>query len=157
MAVFARALVAYLHYLALALGLGGLFVRGVQLRRLRTTPGDAGALAALFRADNAWGVAALLWIATGLVRVFAGLEKTSDFYLRNGFFYLKMTLFLLVFLLEIRPMVTFIKWRMALRKGGSPTSAARLDPLVRLNDLELALVVLIPFVATLMARGAWLF
>ena len=68
-----------------------------------------------------------------------------------------MALFLVVFLLEIRPMVTFIKWRVALRKGGSPTTGARLEALVRLNDLELALVILIPFVATLMARGAWLF
>jgi uncharacterized membrane protein len=29
--------------------------------------------------------------------------------------------------------------------------------LVRLNDLEVAIVVLIPFAAALMARGAWMF
>jgi len=28
---------------------------------------------------------------------------------------------------------------------------------VRINDVELALVVLIPFAAALMSRGAWLF
>ena len=41
--------------------------------------------------------ATLLWIATVLTRVFTG-DKTPDFYLRNGFFWVKMGLFLLVFI-----------------------------------------------------------
>jgi putative membrane protein len=113
-------------------------------------------VAAVLRADNAWGVAALLWLSTGLVRAFAGLEKASAFYLRNGFFLVKMTLFLAVFLLEILPMITFIRWRAARGKGQTPSLAA-VPRLVRINDIELVLVVLIPFAATMMARGLWLF
>ncbi len=157
-----RALLSALHVLALALGFSSLYLRGVRLRELGEDRGNAAARASLLRADSVWGIAAILWIATGLVRAFAGLEKTPDFYLRNGFFWVKMGLFLLVFVLEIRPMVTFIRWRMAKGRGGEQAAAAAvaaapLGTLVRLNDAETVLVLVIPFVAALMARGAWLF
>jgi putative membrane protein len=157
-----RSALSALHVLALAIGFSSVYLRGLRLRELRKTPGDAAVRAALLRADVAWGLAALLWIATGFVRAFAGLEKTPDFYLRNGFFWLKMGLFLLVFALELKPMQAFIRWRAAKGRGGDAAAAAAvasepLDLLVRLNDAEAVLVLVIPFVAALMARGAWLF
>jgi putative membrane protein len=58
----------------------------------------------------------------------------------------------LVVLLELWPMVTFIRWRAALRRGATPdTSAAR--ALHHVNHVEMALVVVIVFVAAFMARG----
>ncbi len=102
-------------------------------------------------------MAALLWIASGLVRAFGRLEKTPDFYLRNGFFWVKMALFGLVLALEILPMLTFIRWRVARSRGSAPAAGANFATLIALNDAETAIVLLIPFVAALMARGAWLF
>jgi putative membrane protein len=154
-AVFAPALLAAIHYLTLALGFGAVLLRGVRLRDLRRAP-DAALLTSLFRADALWGIAAALWLATGLLRVFAG-EKAAVFYGRNGFFLVKLVLFAAILALEIRPMVTFIRWRMAIRRGGFQVAAAQLHPLIRLNDLEIAALVLIPLAASLMARGAWLF
>jgi len=151
------AFVAALHYLALAVGFGSVFARGLRLRDLRRSSSRDEVLTRLFRADSAWGIAALLWLGTGLVRVFGGLERSSTFYLRNGFFLLKMGLFVTVLALEIFPMVTFIRWRIAGASGGAAVAEAKLGVLVRLNDLEVALIVLIPFVASLMARGVWLF
>jgi putative membrane protein len=151
------AFIAALHYLALPLGLGAVFARGLRLRELSRSLGDGETLARLFRADNFWGLAALLWIATGLVRAFGGLEKSSTFYLRNGFFLVKMGLFVAVLGLEIFPMITFIRWRIARARGNKPTADAPYSVLVRLNDLEVALVVLIPFAASLMSRGVWLY
>src|SRR5215470_13658937 len=142
------AFVAALHYLALAVGFGSVFARGLRLRDLRRSSPNDEVLARLFRADSAWGIAALFWLGTGLVRVFGGLEKSSAFYLRNGFFLLKMGLFVAVLALEIFPMVTFIRWRTARAKGGVGMASAQLGVLIRLNDLELALVVLITFVAS---------
>lgn len=155
-----RAALSALHVLALALGFAGVVLRGARLRELAADRASAAARSALLRADNLWGIAAGLWIATGLARLFFG-EKTTDFYVRNGFFWVKMSLFLLVFLLELRPMLAFIGWRRASARGAdaaaASVAAAPLEAFRRVNAIELALVALIPFVAALMARGAWLF
>ena len=144
------AIVSSLHILALALGLPAVFLRGRALKGAL----DADGLRRLLAADNVWGVAAMLWIATGLLRAFGGLEKGTEFYLRSPLFWVKMGLFALVLLLEIRPMVTFIRWRVQLGRGGSvDTSPAR--SLYTINHIELAIVVVMVFVASLMARGIW--
>jgi putative membrane protein len=153
----ARAVLSGLHVLTLALGLGAVFARGRRLRDLRDAPEDERALRRLYQADSLWGVAALLWIATGLGRVFGRLEKEPDFYLRNGFFWVKMGLFALILALEIRPMVTLLRWRAAKSRAGLLVREANLTPLIALNNAEIGVVLLIPFVAALMARGAWLF
>src|SRR5712691_3327278 len=107
------AVVSALHVLALAIGLPSVFLRSRALKR----PLDAEGLRRLFAADNAWGIAALLWLVTGAVRAFAGLEKGSFFYLHNRMFFLKLGLFGAVLLLELWPMITFIRWRIARRRG----------------------------------------
>jgi putative membrane protein len=155
--VIVRASLSALHILALAIGFGAVFARGRRLRDLRERQEDGRVLQRLFQADGLWGLAALLWIATGLARAFGRLEKAPDFYLRNGFFWVKMALFLLALLLELYPMSTFIRWRKRRSRGLVPTAGANFDRLIRLNDLVVAIVVLIPFTAALMARGAWLF
>jgi len=142
------AVVSSLHLLALALGLPAVFLRGRALKGSL----DAEGLRRLLAADNVWGIAALLWIVTGLLRAFGGLEKGADFYLRSPLFWTKMALFLVVLLLEIRPMATFIRWRIRLGRGEAiDTGAAR--TLYTLNHVELAIVVVMVFVASLMARG----
>jgi putative membrane protein len=142
------AIVSAVHVLALALGLPAVFVRGRALK----VPRGADGLARLFMADSLWGVAALLWLVTGLLRVFGGLEKGSQFYLTSRLFWVKMALFAVVILLEIWPMMTFMRWRSVSRRGGRPdTTHAR--ALFILNHIELALVVVIVFVASFMARG----
>jgi putative membrane protein len=142
------AIVSALHLLALGVGLPAVFLRGRALKgRL-----DRESLRRLLAADTAWGVAAALWLVTGLLRAFTGLEKGSAFYLASHLFWLKMSLFVVVVLLEVRPMVTLIRWRGTLRRGGTPdTSAAR--RLYHLNHVQLALVVVMVFVAAFMARG----
>ncbi len=143
------AVVSSLHLLALAIGLPAVFLRGRALKGQL----DADGLRRLLAADNAWGVAAVLWIVTGLLRAFGGLEKGTDFYLRSPLFWTKMALFLLILLLEVRPMVTFIRWRIQLGRGlPVDTSVAR--RLYTLNHIELALVVVMVFVAGMMARGS---
>lgn len=144
----ASAVVSALHVLALALGLPSVYLRGRALKgRL-----DREGMRQLFAADTVWGIAAALWVATGLLRAFAGLEKGSQFYLASPLFWTKMALFVAVLLLETSPMATFMRWRMQLRRGQTPdTSRAR--ALYILNHVEMALVVLMVFVASFMARG----
>jgi putative membrane protein len=142
------AVVSSLHVLALATGLPAVTLRGHALRG----PFDDRAFRRMFVADTLWGVAAIVWLATGLLRAFGGLEKGSAFYLGSTLFWTKMALFLLVVLLEIYPMTMLIRWRIARRHGDAPdTSSAR--TLYVVNHVEMVLVVVIVFVASFMARG----
>jgi putative membrane protein len=142
------AIVSALHVLALALGLPSVYLRGRALKG----PLDAAGLKRLFTADGVWGIAAVVWIATGLLRAFGGLEKGTQFYLTSPLFWVKMTLFVLILLLEIWPMMTFIRWRMAVGRGVQPDTT-RARELYLVNHIEMALVVLMVFVASFMARG----
>jgi putative membrane protein len=148
--MWASAIVAALHYVALAIGLPAVFLRG---RALKGPLDDAG-LRRLFAADTAWGVAAALWVATGLLRAFAGLEKGSAFYLQSRLFYVKMALFLGIVALEVSPMITLIGWRQA-RRRGARVDTNRARALFQLNHVQLALAIVMVFVASAMARGLW--
>jgi putative membrane protein len=149
--VVISALLSAVHILTLALGLGAVFMRGRALAR----PLDEAGWQRLLTADNVWGVAAGLWIASGLARVFFG-GKEPGFYWRNGFFWVKLALFGLVFALELTPMMTFIRVRAA-RKRSTALPRFSLEAYRRINSAEVVIVVAIVFVAAFMARGAWLF
>src|SRR5215467_217902 len=94
-AMLIAALLSAIHMLTLALGAGGLFARGLAL----SSPLDDAGWKRLLAADNAWGIAAVLWIASGFGRVFYG-GKEPSYYWRNGFFWVKLALFGMVFALE---------------------------------------------------------
>jgi putative membrane protein len=138
------------HLLALALGVAGLSLRIQSLRRL-----SVDGLKSLFWGDSLWGLAALLWIVSGLSRLL-WLEKSPEFYLRNGFFYVKMAAFLAVFALEISPMIHFIRWRIAVAKGQTPDTS-RAPFFLLTSRIQLAIVAGMVFIASLMARGVWVF
>ncbi len=73
------AVVSSLHLLALAIGLPAVFLRGRALKGGL----DAEGVRRVLAADTVWGVAAALWVVTGLLRAFGGLEKGTEFYLRS--------------------------------------------------------------------------
>ena len=149
--VIISALLSAIHVLTLAVGLAALFIRGRALAR----PLDDASWPTLLAADNAWGIAAGMWLASGFGRVFFG-GKDPAFYWHNGFFWVKMALFALVMALELTPMITFIRVRIA-RRRGSPVLRFSVVAYSRINHAEMALVVAIVFIAALMARGVWLF
>lgn len=144
-----RWLVAAAHLLALGIGLGAVWGRS---RALRGSVVDAQAVRRALVADAWWGVAALLWLGTGLWRAFGGLEKGTAYYLASIAFHAKMGLFLLVVALEIKPMVTMMRWRGALSRGTRlDTASAR--TISRLSAVQALLVVAMVLAATAMARG----
>jgi len=149
--VVISALLSAIHLLTLALGLGAVFVRGRALAGALDEPGWQRLLAA----DNLWGAAAALWIASGLARVFFG-GKDPSFYSHNGFFWVKLALFATVFALELPLMITFIRVRVARGRHASPPVFS-IPAFRRINAVEVGLVVAIVVVAAFMARGAWLF
>lgn len=143
------ALLSTLHLFGLVLAISSIFARA---RAFRSLVSDPTALDRVFSADNIWGLSALVSIGTGLARAFGPFEKGSGFYLASGAFLLKMGLFGLVFALELYPMVTLIRWRIA-RGKGQPLDTSNALLFARLSTVELAATCAIPFVASMMARG----
>lgn len=141
-------LFAVLHLLGLAIGLAAVYSRW---RALRAAEQQAD-IAAVLHADSWYGLAALIWLGTGLMRAFGGLEKGTDHYLGNHWFIGKMTLFLIVLCLEIKPMATFMGWRAA-RQKGSTIDLTGTRTLATLTIAQLPLLVLMVFMAAAMARG----
>jgi putative membrane protein len=143
-----RWLLATLHLLALPMGLGAIGMRSRALRKAHS----AADLPAVFLADNLWGAAAILWIATGLLRAFGGYEKGSEYYLHDRVFFIKMGMLVLILLLELWPMSTLIRWRIKVRRA-VPLDTSPAAALARISALQAVLVVLMVFAATALARG----
>jgi putative membrane protein len=148
---------AALHFLGLGLAFLG---SGSRINAFdKVAQGDRGQLKTVFAADNIWGASAILLLATGLVRAFSSYEKGSAFYLNNTAFYVKLGLFLLVFALEILPMLTLIKWRIAEAKGSIvPTEllVKKSRKMRRISIVQMFLLIALVLTALTMARGLWM-
>jgi putative membrane protein len=156
-----RLTLAWLHLLALGIGFWAVFARGEALKAAaRELPGTD-ALRRAFRADAHWGLAALLWLATGLWRYLGSTEKSTDYYNSNHIFLMKMGLFVVVLALEIGPMMTLTRWRRAAGGAGSahaPAGGAAIDPqrarkIATISYIEGAIIAVMVFTAVAMARG----
>jgi len=145
----ASALFAFLHFLA-AFALAAALTLELVLLRLPLTVATG---RRILVADLVTGIAAVLVLAAGLLRVFY-FEKGADYYSHSAPFIAKMALFALVFAFSIAPTLEFLSWRKALKAGQVPVVAeARIKLLRRLIHIELTGVVLILLAAALMAHG----
>jgi len=143
-----RWLLAAFHLLGLGVGLGAVWARG----RAFQAQLDVLGLRRVFYADAWWGIAAIVWIATGLVRAFGGFEKGSFYYLHNHVFWAKMGLLAAILVLEVGPMIALIRWRVAVARGSVPDTRAA-TRFARISFVQAVLVVLMVLAATAMARG----
>ncbi len=147
--MIAHVVVAYLHFLGIMTLMATLLAEHVTLQPNMTRLH----LQRLAIIDLFYGLAAGVVLITGLLR-FAYFGKGMPFYLGNPVFYIKVGVFLLVALLSIYPTMRFLSWRRMLKQDNLPEvdakSVTRLRYLVR---LELGLLLIIPLLAVLMARG----
>jgi len=143
-----RWLLAWAHLLGLGIGLGAIWGRRAALLEVP----EPSAIRRVLRTDTWWGIAAGIWISTGLVRAFGPFEKGKDYYLHNHWFWTKMLCLGLILLLEIAPMATFIQWRQRLAHHETvDTSKAAL--FARTSAVQVILLLVMVLAATAMARG----
>lgn len=103
--------------------------------------------------DRSYGAAAGLLLMVGFLRVFYGAKGTA-FYLENPVFWAKITAFMLVAALSILPTVRFFAWqRRARKEPGFQPPAADVRSVRRLIVAQAAVLLVIPLLAGLMARG----
>jgi putative membrane protein len=142
-------IVTYLHYLSMIV-IGAFLTVELILCRAALS---AAHVRLLPRLDIGYFTAALVALATGLLRVFF-YAKGWTFYLSSPFFWVKMALYLAVALISIAPTIAFIRWSRMLGAGAAPLPApADVARVRRLVHIELGLLALIPLMAVLMARG----
>lgn len=143
------AIFAYLHFAAIFTLLWFLAKEWTLLK----AGADALDIRRLARADIGYFLAAMAVLATGLTRALAG-AKPWVYYAANPVFHLKVTLFVVVALVSIKPTLVFIRWRKAFAADPAFRVDAREWRLARrLLMIELHIVALIPLAAVLMARG----
>lgn len=140
---------AAVHLFAFALALWAVLTRGKAFSQLSAGTGE---VKRVLLADNLWGLSALTLLITGAMRAFGGYEKGSDYYLHQPLFHLKMTLFVLILLIELAPMITLIKWRIASSRGAA-LNTKRAKLYARISHVEALLLILMMVAATGMARG----
>lgn len=140
---------AFVHHAAAFL-LFALLTAELVLMRLELTPSSA---RTLVRLDAVYGIAALVLLAAGTVRVLF-TEKGPAFYFGSAPFIAKLTLFGIIALLSIYPTVQFLSWRKALARGELPDLSADRRRRIRLIlHVELTLIVVLILCVVMAVRG----
>lgn len=135
----------YLHFISIFAIVGTLVSEHLLLKKELTRA----EIKRLSRVDAVYGVAALTLLGAGLTLWLSGAGKPTAFYSKNWIFHTKITCFLLVGLLSIYPTVFFIKNG----KGDQSERIAIPKKLLMMLRLELTLLLIIPLLAGLMAKG----
>lgn len=143
-------LVFGLHYIAFAVALACLSVQLFNLRegRLRSDL----RVGLLVRVDSLYGIAALLSIATGLLRVFV-YGKGAAYYATHPVFWTKMAVFAAIGLLSAYPTMQFLKNRDLSLIDWFSNRPAQVTRIRRIIRVEILLYLALPFLAAQLAWG----
>ncbi|ARP85907.1 DUF2214 family protein [Bordetella genomosp. 9] len=143
------ALLAWLHFMAIFTLIVPLTAQAVLLRP--DMPAVAVRRLAVY--DRVYLASALGVIVTGLLRLFYGAKGVA-FIAPNPWFHAKMTLFVLIALLSLRPTLAFLRWQRQARMlpGFVPTNT-EIKRIRRWVMAQAHLFVFLPLFAALMARG----
>ena len=106
----------------------------------------------LAKVDRIYGIASLAVLVTGLLRTWLG-AKGMGWYWTNPLLHIKLTLFIVVGLLSIKPTLMFIRWRRELRATGALPAEPQIRLARRLVMVQAHLIALIPLAAVFLARG----
>lgn len=138
-------IVTYLHFISIFILFSALVFEFSILQQKMAI----GNIKKLKIADLFFGVFAGLTIITGLLRMFY-FGKGTEYYVSNPIFILKISLFIIIGLLSIYPTIQFLK----LGKNQAPIEEIKQIKIISfLIRLELVLLLVIPFLAVLMAKG----
>lgn len=137
-------LVRYIHFLSIIILGGTLIVQNLLIAKsLKRRE-----LMRMSTVDLVFGLSALSTLTAGLMMWFY-FGKGAAFYMKNPVFHSKLGLFLIVGLISILPTMFFLKHR----KGDQNQTVAVPDLVVWIVRSELALALVIPLFAVLMAKG----
>lgn len=144
-----EALLAALHILAI---LTLVVFLSSQAALCRNEWMNAAVVRRLARLDVIYLVAAVALLLTGLARLYWG-TKGMSWYVSQPLFHVKMTLFVLVALLSVKPSLAFRRWVRGLSQGQALPGAQEVASTRRWIMVQAHLVPVIAIVAVFWARG----
>lgn len=147
--MWASAIVAYLHYLSIGVIFASLAIEFFTLKEELTVK-EAWRIVL---ADSAYGIGAIVILATGVLRVLY-FAKDTAYYMNQPVFWAKMTVYLIVGVVSLYPTISFLKWIKSLLEEKAPEMT--INQYKRLKNIiifELVGFSIIPLLASMMARG----
>jgi putative membrane protein len=144
-----EALLAYLHITAI---LAVTVFLSSEAALCRVEWMNAAVVRRLGRVDMLYAIAAVVLLLTGLARTWWGIKGTA-WYWHQPLLHLKLTLFVVIGLMSIKPTLLFGRWRKRLAATGELPPEAEVKQARRWVMIEAHLLVLVPLAATLLARG----
>ena len=144
-----EALLAYIHIVAILamvvfLASEAALCRGEWL--------NAKVVERLSKIDMVYGISAVAVLLTGLARTYWGV-KGMGWYWSNPLLHIKVTLFVVIGLISIKPTLTFARWKRELRATGKLPDEAQIKSTRRLVMVQAHILPLIPLAAVFLARG----
>ena len=113
---------------------------------------NAAVVQRLARLDMIYGIAAVILLLTGIARLVWGVKGMGG-YVSSPLFHLKMTLFVLVVLLSIKPTLTFRRWKKALDATGQLPAAQEVAQTRKWVMRQAHVIPVIAVVAIFWSRG----
>ena len=141
---------SWLHLLALAIGLGGVWARARALDDSLRHPEDPRAIRRALAGNGWWVLAIVVWLVTGLWRLFAGTAQPTSAYVWSNAFAVKIGIFLVVVALEIWPTSVLLRWQRK-RAEPDPRDVGRIEII---SYVQCALVAGIVLAAATMTQGS---
>lgn len=135
----------YIHFISIFTIVGSLVAEHLLLKKTMSRA----EISKLAKIDAVYGLAALTLLAAGLMLWLGSYGKPAIYYNQNWVFHLKLGLFALLGISSIYPTVFFIKQR----KGNPEEIIAIPAKIFWILRFELLLMLIIPLLAGLMARG----
>jgi murein DD-endopeptidase MepM/ murein hydrolase activator NlpD len=142
--------VTWLHLLAFAAGLAGVWARARALDDSLRHPEDPRAIRRALVGGAWWWIALVLWLATGAWELVSAARHGTSTYAASAAFTVKISLFVIVLALEIWPATTLARWW----RGRAEVDARNVGRIEVLSYVQCALVALIALASIAETRGA---
>ena len=115
---------------------------------------NAAVVRRLGRLDLLYLGAAVAVLLTGLARTYWG-TKGGGWYWQQPLLHAKLTLFVVIGLISLKPTFAFIRWRRQLEASGALPGEAEVRSVRRLIMVQAHLMLLLPLAGSWLARGVW--
>lgn len=142
-------LLAYAHYIAI---FSVIVFLTSEAALCRPEWLNAAVVHRLARLDLLYLAAATAVVLTGLARAHWGL-KGPDWYWHQPLLHAKVGVFVVIGLLSLRPTFAFLRWRRAERATGALPDAQEVRAVRRGIMVQAHLLLVIPLLAAMLARG----